>query len=380
MKQAREKGFTLVELLVVIAIIAVIGAGVAVTYQRLDEQAKTAMEISDIGILKKVNKHWGAINDYALPDELDSLVDEEGNLFTSFRIPGTGTNASSSGQGLLGPIGYATLEVVDAPDVVLDNLAAAGMEFTYVHRVDADNANDSTFDVGFDGFDVDTSQTRATLVAGDSDARTDASEMVADSGGTGIDYDGPNDIEGDVDDVDYSFTAPTNGTVFGPFETEADWLNEQANQQAVLDAITTDQLAFVYPGGGVSAGPNFTDEIITNAGLLPDQVADPNVDPSSLTTEEYYLVVMGFGRFASIYRGKSVRADAPSYGKRQDQSDTDYNRYLAVFRVPVDPFGGPTSTVAPPVLVDVLSPQGYSVAALRDNFINEQEKIQDDNT
>ncbi len=363
-KCAGGKGFTLIELLVVIAIIAVIGAGVAVTYQKLDDQAKTAMEISDMAALKKVVKHWSAVNDYALPDEFDSLVDEDGNLFELSTTP--------YGMGLDGPIGYATLEVHDAPDVVLENLDTAGMNFTYLHRVDATTANDSTFDGGVGGYEVDTTRTRAAMATGGSDARIDAAEMVNDGGGASGTHDylvGP-----------YSFTTATNGTVFGPFATEADWLAEQANQQLILDSPETDQLAFVYPGGGlqVPGVPNFTEEIITNAGLRPEQVADPSVPTASLTTEKYYLVVMGFGRFCSIYRGKSVRADAPSYGKREKQSDKSYSRYLAVIRVPVEPYSTFSGSSEAPVVADVLSPQGYSGAALRDKFIDDQERIQDD--
>jgi len=359
-KRTRFRGFTLVELLVVIAIIAVIGAGVAVTYQNLDDQAKTAMEISDMAILKKTTKHWSAINDYALPDEMDSLVDDEGNLYTSVKIGGT---PSSSGKGLYGPIGYGTLEVHDAPAEVLTNLAAAGMHFTYTHLVAASNANDSTFETGMFGDAVDTTNTKATMVAGGSDSAVDAAEVVADGGGAAHDY----GIGA------YSFTAPTNGTSFGPYATLADWTAEQAAQQAILDTNPTDKLAFVYPGSGF-AGVSFSDEIITNAGLKPEQVATPGAVDAD---DKYYLVVMGYGRFASIYRGKGVRADAPSYGKREAQSDHKYNRYLAVIRVPIETsFYG--SYVEPAALVDVLSPQGYSATALRDNFIDDKAKVQDD--
>lgn len=366
MRQACPQGFTLIELLVVVAIIAVIGAGVAVTYQRLDDQAKTSMEMSDISILKKVTKHWSAVNNFQLPDGLDSLVDDEGNLYTSFRNPGTQTNASSSGRGLLGPIGYATLEVAPAPPIVLQNLAAAGMNFTYLHRVAATNANDSTF-VPTGGFGVDTATTRATLVVNDTQARANASEVVADTLGVAHDYtSGP-----------YSLTTSA-GATFTAVDAAA-WSSIQAQQQGVLDAITTDRLVFVYPGGGVPFGPNYTQDIITNAGLRPEQVANPRVAPTG--EQKYYLVVMGFGRFASIYQGKAVRADAPSFGKRLAQSENDYNRYLAVIRVPVTPWGNPSQPAnEPPVLADVLSPQGLSVAALRRFYINDQRKIQDDNT
>ena len=57
MKKPMKSGFTLIELLVVVAIIAVIGAGVAVTYNRLDQRAKTAMEINDIGELTQTIKN-----------------------------------------------------------------------------------------------------------------------------------------------------------------------------------------------------------------------------------------------------------------------------------------------------------------------------------
>ncbi len=376
MKRSCQRGFTLIELLVVVAIIAVIGAGVAVTYQKLDDQAKTAMEISDMAILKKVVKHWSAINDYALPDEMDSLVDNEGNLYTPFLGHG-GATSSSSGMGLNGPIGYATLDVQPAPDVVLNNLAAAGMDFTYLHLVDRSPANDSTFETtntvggiptGSFGSAVSTVNTKATMVVGDSETRTNNEDFVTNSDGTDATHDY-------ATNGDYTYTT-LSGATFGPYSTEADWTTAVSDAQATLDAITTDKLAFVHPNGGMATAPNFSEEIITNAGLKPEQVADPTVAPSG--EEKYYLVVMGFGRFASIYQGKSVRADAPAVGKRQDQTDTDYSRYLAVIRVPVESYGAIGSTVDPPVVVDVLSPQGYSIASLRDNFIDDQERIRDD--
>lgn len=375
---APKRGFTLIELLVVVAVIAVIGAGVAVTYQRLDDQAKTAMEISDIAALKKVLKHWSAVNGYAVPNELDSLVDDEGNLYTPLLLDGFGTESpsSTSGKGLNGPIGYGTLEVAEAPPVVLNNLAAAGMDRTYIHLVSRPNANDSTFGAGMMGQSVDTSDTLTTLAVGDSAARAAAQALVA-ADDSAIDYDGPDDIEGNGDDVDMV----VNGSAF---ETAADFATAQADAQDVLAANTTDRLAFVYPGGGQMAMgqpgfSNLTQEIITNAGLVPEQVANPSVVPTG--EQKYYLVVMGLGRFASIYRGKAVRADAPTVGKRLPQTDDDYSRYLAVIRVPVTPYGSPSAPDnEPPVLVDVLSPQGYSAAALRDNFIDDQAKVQDDNT
>lgn len=374
MMNHRRQGFTLIELLVVVAIIAVIGAGVAVTYHNLDDQAKTAMEISDVAILKKTTKHWSAINDYKIPNEMDSLVDSEGNIYSSFSM--TSGAASSSGKGLNGPIGYAGLMVHAAPSAVLSNLSAAGMTLTYTHLVTAANANDSTFTMS--NGQVVTTATKKTLVAGNSTARVNAQEVVSNTAGAAHDYDGPDDAPGGGDDVPYSFTT-TGGTVFGPYATLADWTTAQAAQQAILDAATTDKLAFIYPGGGATgpglAAANPTIEIITNAGLKPEEVAVPGVAPTG--SQKYYLVVMGFGKFASINRGKSIRTDTPSYGKRLAQKDTDYNRYLAVFRVPATSggFGGPP--VEPVALIDVLSPQGYSVEYMRRTFMNDQTKIQD---
>lgn len=370
-----KKQFTLVELLVVVAIIAVIGSGIAMTYQNLDDHAKTAMEMSDMSALKKSVKHWSAVNNYKLPDGLDSLVDDEGNLYTPQQFADnsmTPTPSSTSKKGLNGPVGYATLEVAEAPDVVLQNLQAAGMKFTYLHRVAAGNANDSTFETGRMGGAVDTANTKATLVVGDTEARDHAKLIVA-GDDSSHDYDGADDVEGNADDTDFTVDGDS-------FKTAAEFAQAQIDAQAILDAITTDKLAFVFPGGGTTmmgqtAPMNFTDEIITNAGLTQEQVANPNQTPSG--AQKYYLVAMGFGRFCSIYQGKAVRADAPVTGKRQPQADDTYSRYLAVVRVPTAKYSTMTGSSEAPVLVDVLSPQGYSVAALRDNFIDDKEKIQD---
>ena len=89
MKKAMKSGFTLIELLVVVAIIAIIGAGVAVTYNRLDERAKVAMEMNDIGVLEKTILNWSFLHDNNLPNKLDSLVTTDDlldNVFSRFCI------------------------------------------------------------------------------------------------------------------------------------------------------------------------------------------------------------------------------------------------------------------------------------------------------
>lgn len=361
-KQKRNQGFTLVELLVVVAIIAVIGAGVAVTYQRLDDKAKTAMEMSDIATLKKVVKHWGAINDYQIPNEMDSLVDNEGSLYSQMEdTTGAFSNyspPSSSLMGLYGPAGF-TFMVHSAPTNVLANLAACGMTLTYTHLVSAEVANDSTFYPGRMGGSVDTSDTLTTLLAGDAAARADAQAMVAVDAATQT----------------YPFTAPDGNS----YTTQGDFESAQADAQAILDANTTDKLAFIYPGGGarmmgMAAPMNATDEIITNAGLKPDEVAIPGEDDSG---KKYYLVAFGFGRFCSIYQGRAIRADAPATGKRQAKSHGTYSRYIGIFRVPVATYNSMLGSGQPAELVDVLSPQGYSVAALGDNYIDDEAKVKD---
>ena len=371
----KNAGFTLVELLVVVAIIAVIGAGVAVTYQRLDDKAKTAVEMSDIATLKKVVKHWGAINDYKIPNEMDSLIDSDGNLYSQMEdtsgVFSGYTDGSTSGMGLLGPAGF-TFMVHPAPARVLSNLAACGMTLTYTHLTSGVKiANDSTFTIGnFEG-DVDTSETLTTLLAGDAAARTIAADLVA----------------VDASAETYPFTAPDGNT----YATQGDLVSAQATAQSILDAKTTDLLAFIYPGGGaqmsVSAGPmgtitgsapmNMTDEIISNAGLRPDEVASPLDTGTTLDSKRYYLVAMGFGRFSSIYQGKAIRADAPATGKRQAKSNGTYSRYLGIFRVPVAAYDSMIGNGQPVELVDVLSPQGYSVAALSDNYIADEMKVKD---
>jgi prepilin-type N-terminal cleavage/methylation domain-containing protein len=360
--QMKNQGFTLVELLVVVAIIAVIGAGVAVTYQRLDDKAKTAVEMSDIATLKKVVKHWGAINDYKIPNELDSLVAEDGKLYSQMYAQGPMTGVDPAGdatKGLYGPAGY-TFMVHPAPTNVVQNLAACGMTDTYIHLLSSANANDSTFEIGTgmsEGSLVDTTRTRATLVLGGSATYEHARAIV--------DAPAPTEYPATIDGEE--------------FTDEAAYLSALADAEATLEAPEVDKLAFIYPGGGVymmgqPMAMNATEEIISNAGLKPEEVAVPGEDD---TGKKCYLVAMGFGRFSSIYRGKAVRADAPATGKRQAKSLATYSRYIGIFRVPVATYSSMTGAGQPAELVDVLSPQGYSVAALGDNYIDDERKVKD---
>lgn len=104
MKASKKSGFTLIELLMVVAIIAVIGAGVAVTYNRLDERAKVAMEMNDIGVLEKTISHWSFLHNGNLPNRLDSLIETDGSTLYSAM---TGAN----GYGLSMQAGF-TFEAV----------------------------------------------------------------------------------------------------------------------------------------------------------------------------------------------------------------------------------------------------------------------------
>lgn len=342
-----SSGFTLVELLVVVAIIAVIGAGVSVTYQRLDEKAKTAMEISDISTLKKTIKHWSALNDNALPNEMDSLVSTEGGMYTGINYPAK-----------------STFEIADAPDVVIENLAQAGMESAYLHIADSTHANDSTFE---DLNDVDVNTTN-TLVSFETDALSTTTRESYDAIIAAVWDPSVNGSGGEL------ISLIAGGETF---TAESDLTNRQTAVSALLAAKTIKQMAFIYPGGGMRM-MNYTDVIITNCGLKPSEVADPATglnadgDPAS-----YYLVAMGLGRFSSIYGGKSIRVDAPAYGKRSEQRTGVYNRYYAVIRVPTTEYSSMTGAGIMAQVVDILSPQAHSAASLRDFAINEDNIIKD---
>lgn len=387
----RHAGFTLVELLVVVAIIAVIGAGVAVTYRNLDDRAKTAMEMNDCSTLMTVIGHWSAINDGALVNKLDSLIDTEGNMYHnmpssmgSMSLTNV-TPMSSSGMGLTGPVGY-TCMAQPAPDEVIEALANSGLTQAYLHRVDATDANDSTFEMtGMMQGDMDTSETLCSLASqADTAEAATANELVSQAETLRA------ELQAQLDD---SATYPNPSVVFTPSEgtaqtfTDMTSLNNAIQEaQAIVDGGNRlNELCFIYPGGGAqmmgaTMPMNLTDEIISNCGLTNDEVALPTQSNDQNVTEgrRYYLVVMGLGRFSSIYSGKAVRVDTPAYGKRQEQNNTVYNRYLVVIKVPTSGYdsmtgsGDDTCSVAA-----VLTPQGYTVASLRDNYISDTAKMKD---
>ncbi len=391
----RHAGFTLVELLVVVAIIAVIGAGVAVTYRNLDERAKTAMEMNDCSTLMTTIGHWSAINDGKLVNKLDSLIDTDGNMYHTMPASMgsmTLTNVtpmSNSGMGLTGPVGY-TCMAEPAPDEVIDALQQSGLTQVFLHRVDATNANDSTFEMTGMGGDMDTSETLCSLTAQSDmdsaqasyedaqyldsvkeDLRTTLQQRLEEastSGGSGS--------------ASVTANLPSGAVTY----SSMDQLNNAIEEaEAVLEGGNPiNELCFVYPGGGaqmmgMTMPMNLTDEIISNCGLTNDEVADPNTDNDQNIADgkRYYLVVMGLGRFASIYSGKSVRVDTPAYGKRQEQADATYNRYLVVIKVPTVAYNSMTGDGEPCSVAAVLTPQGYTVASLRDNYISDTEKLKD---
>ncbi len=382
----RHAGFTLIELLVVVAIIAVIGAGVAVVYRNMDDKAKTAMEMSDIGTIQKTIAHWSFINDGKLPDGLDSLIDENGDMYHQMPATvddttlGNVTPMSDSGMGLSGPMGYTAMAEV-APKEVLSALASAGLSHVYIHRVDKDvtSANDSTFETNMMGAEVNTEDTVRTLDADAGGYSQAQAQYLVDNASTLRAGPFPLTVNGaDIGTDEGSLT----------FErlTNLNTAIEAAN--AIVNGETLNRLCFIYPGGGaqMSMGPmsvtmpmNLTDEIISNCGLTPDQVADPTASYQDELEDgkRYYLVVMGLGRFASINDGKAVRLENPAYGKRQDQNDTIYSRYLVVIKVPLENANSMTNVGEGASVAAVLSPQGYSAAALRDNYIDDEAKLKD---
>lgn len=386
-KTQKNSGFTLIELLVVVAIIAVIGAGVAVTYRNLDEKAKVSMEMSDIGTLQKTISHWSFINDNKIPDGLDSLIDQNGDLYHCMDTSEVSNvaAASQSGMGLYGPIAYTAM-VQEAPDMVLNNLAYSGLSKVYIHLIDDKNvtvANDSTYVSNMIGGGVDTTDSLYTL---DTDASTFTAEQAAYINTNSETLLSTFNTDGSVT---INWADATGGSGSVTYSTLSALNSAIETAEAIVNGNLLDKLAFIYPGGGatISMGPmgsyamamNLTDEIITNCGLTNDQVADPTVDNDTNITngKEYYLVVMGLGRFASINNGKAVRIDNPAFGHRQAQDDSIYSRYLVVLRVPTEECSSMTNSGEGVSVAAVLSPQGYSVAALRDKYITTEDKLKD---
>ncbi len=391
-----NKGFTLIELLVVVAIIAVIGAGVAVTYNRLDQRAKTAMEINDIGELTQTIKNWSFLHDWQLPNELDSLVDTSGQLYTMMDGTAYGCGPCNGTYGLYAQSGF-TFSAQTAPQRVLDNLTSAGLNIVYRHDPTRSPANDSTFTGGMMGSDVDISSTvslldtngattsknrAAAITAGNADATAQLTQpdgYDANDNSTWGSYTGSYTLNYS----DYRGTPQTE-----TFTLLSDWTTAYRTAQKIDAATELSTLAFVYPGGGawMNMGPmgsnqmamNMTSEIISNLGLEPDAVALPTEDAAAAAANgrKYWLVAFGLGRFASIYNGKGARIDTPVTSKRYNSDDTIYSRYIAIVRVPVESYSGMTGSTETPQVACILSPQGLSVAALSDNYRNDVEKTQ----
>ena len=396
MKASKKSGFTLIELLVVVAIIAVIGAGVAVTYNRLDQRAKTAMEINDIGELSQTIKNWSFLHDWTLPNELDSLVDTDGQLYSKMEGEAYGCGPCNGANGLYAQSGF-TFMVHDAPNRVLDNLTAAGLNLVYRHDATRIPANDSSFTVGIMESDVDISSTVAILdTTSATTSKNRAAAIIAANNDATTALTQP---EG-YDETDSSTWGSYTGTYTLSYrnyqnrpQTEtftllSDWTTAYRAAQKIDNAEQIKTLAFVYPGGGawISMGPtmssqmamNMTSEIISNLGLEPDAVALPTEDAATAAANgrKYWLVVMGLGRFATIYQGKGARIDNPVTSKRYNSDDSIYSRYLAVIRVPIESYSGMTGSTEMPQIGCILSPQGLSVAALSDNYRNDVAKTQ----
>ena len=387
MKAPAKSGFTLIELLVVVAIIAVIGAGVAVTYNRLDERAKTAAEIHDIGVLTDTIKHWSFLHGWALPDGMDSLIDTDGNLYSQMRASAGMTGVgpiNSYNRGLYAQSGYTFSAETPAANTVFTALAAGGISHVYLHDASRTPANDSTFAASGMGADVDTSSTAATLATTDNedaklraaaivDANTAATAALTSDDGEGNQpeaYTGTYTVtwtDGDGDEQSETFT-----------ELDA-WTTAYTAAVTVNNAARTiNKLAFVYPGGGAQSygmqmAMNMTSEIISNCGLQESQVARPSesVAQAAENGRTCWLVAFGLGRFATIYQGNGARVDTPVTGKRYTEED-QYSRYIVIVKVPVDGYNRMTNPNGLlPQVACILSPQGLSKAALDDTYRND---------
>ena len=394
--QSKKSGFTLIELLVVVAIIAVIGAGVAVTYNKLDQRAKTAMEINDIGELTQTIKNWSFLHDWALPNELDSLIDTSDQLYSQMEGTSYGCGPCNGTYGLYAQSGF-TFMAETAPQRVLDNLQSSGLNIVYRHDATRSPANDSTFEVGTMESDVDISSTVALLDTNSSTTSKNRAAAIQSANDAAVaaltqpeGYDaGDSSTWGSYTG---SYTLTYNDYRSRPqtetFTLLSDWTTAYRAAQKIDAATTISTLAFVYPGGGawISMGPmgsnqmamNMTSEIISNIGLEPDAVARPSEDAATAAANgrKYWLVVMGLGRFATIYQGKGARIDNPVTSKRYNSDDTIYSRYLAVIRVPVEAYDGMIGKTEGAQIACILSPQALSVAALQDNYRNDVQKTQ----
>lgn len=357
MKVSKKSGFTLIELLVVVAIIAIIGAGVGVMYNRLDERAKVAMEINDIGTLEKMISHWSFLHDGNLPNGLDSLIQTDKTTLYSAMADGTG-----NANGLSMQAGF-TFVSEKAPEYVLSQLSNVGIKNVYLHYPDVRPANESTYT-------NDTSAAKKMDVSGtfallDADLENTVAQATA--------------IVAAKDDIAASISGGTINYI-------VNWTDKDGNEQhtdltgapgavwpvmlARYENIVStgggnglNHLAFIHPDLGEQQGMNLANEIIVNAGLDPDLVARPDqeVDDARADNKAYWLVVFGIGRFAEIYEGNGARVTSAVSGKRYASSDNYYNRYLMVVKVPVygyDNMTGQSNQKA--TVVAVLSPNGLS--------------------
>ncbi len=364
MKASKQSGFTLIELLVVVAIIAIIGAGVGVLYNRLDERAKTAMEMNDIGVLTKTLSHWSFLHDGKLPNRLDSLVTTDGEFYSAM------ANAMSTGDvgnGVGMQAGF-TFESKPAPAAVISALSSVGIDTIYQHLPNVTPANESTYvsTTNSAGAKVmDTSTTVKVLESDATNAKLKAQAIVDyNSTATAALADGTAPAMFLIDWTD------ADGNAQVARVPSAMWAMIYANMQETANADSTDMLTFVWPEGGTQMSMNLANEIIVNAGLKPDLVASPDMEKEDAIAagKMYWLVVFGIGRFAEIYEGNGARVDQPVSGKRYTDENY-YNRYLMVVKVPVTGYDSMTGQNAQKASVAaILSPIGLSRTRLESSY------------
>jgi len=371
-----KSGFTLIELLVVVAIIAVVGAGVAVTYSRLDERAKVAMEISDISALEKTIGHWSFLHNGNLPNKLDSLITTDGSSLYSAM-----TGTSGNGLGMQAGFTFAAAPA----DNVISALTSVGIDTVYMHDPSVSPANDSTFKKPASTMAVnklDVSETKGLLgtstdiankiaqanaiVAANSDAvaaLTKPDNYDADDQSTHGSYTGSYTVTWDETNARGMTTSASK-----TFTDLAAWVSAYNDAREVGQPLNT--LAFLYPDGGTQMGMNLAYEIISNAGLDPARVADPNktAEENATAGKQYWLVAFGIGRFASLYEGNGARIESPVAGKRYPEGQY-YNRYLMLVKIPVSSYNNMTGQSAQKATVaTVLSPIGLSKARLDNTY------------